>query len=38
MTVMATGGGVKQEVVLSVKCRGHRESGGERFQPVSSLK
>ena len=38
MTVMATGGGVKQEVVLSVKCRGHRESGGERFQPVSRLK
>jgi pseudomonalisin len=38
MTVMAVGGGVKQEVVLSVKCKGHRESGGERFEPVSRLK
>lgn len=38
MTIMAVGGGVKQEVVLSVKCKGHRESGGERFEPVSRLK
>ncbi len=37
MTVVALGGGMNQELVLSVKCEGRRESGGELFEPVSRL-